>query len=131
MRLLGHPIHPMTVHLPFGMLVASTIFDVSGLFLSAPEWADRSRAVLVLGLVAAMPTVVSGFLDYLAVPVDAPHGRLATIHMTAAVAALCAYGAALFSGIAFSVLGAALLGVTGWAGAELVYRHGEGVLREE
>lgn len=88
------------------------------------------------GIVAALLAAIPGFIDYLSLP----NGKTKTIavwHMriNLAVVALFAFnlwlrrdaapGAAL--PVWLSVVGIALLGVSGWLGGELVYVHGVAV----
>ncbi len=136
-RLLGHPLHPITVHVPLGLLLAGTAFDLLALTVAGP-WPDRAQAVLAAGLIASVPTLATGFVELVAIPPRARHARLATLHLVCASAALASYLASLAlrwdepsppsaATLLTSLAGAALLGVTGWLGAELVYGYGEGV----
>lgn len=61
----------------------------------------------VLGLVMALPAAISGLLDYAALPPESPAEGTATACLVAAAALT--------------------LGVAGWLGGELTFRHGVGV----
>ena len=41
-RLLGHPIHPMLVVFPLGLLTVAAIFDVVYVCTHGSHWADLS-----------------------------------------------------------------------------------------
>lgn len=67
-KLLGHPIHPMLVVFPLGLLVTSLIFDIialasnnSGLFL-ASYW------MIAAGVIGGLLAAIFGLVDWLAVP---------------------------------------------------------------
>lgn len=56
---LGHPLHPITIHLPLGAWMAAVLLDL------APG--DHRRSVRVLlntGLLTALPAMVSGLADW-------------------------------------------------------------------
>lgn len=138
LRLFGHPLHPVTVHLPIGLLLAATAFDLIGAVTQPALWADRATVVLIAGLLASVLTVTTGFLDYMAVSKRAEVERAATRHLVVAAAALSVYGVSLWlrlegqapiAVLVASVAGAAVLMAAGWLGGQLVYHHGEGVDR--
>jgi len=145
LRLFGHPAHTVLVHLPLGLLTASAAWDALGvlgvgpgagaLFFQVAFWSIAG------GLVAAAPTVVTGFLDFLAIGKGRERAAdLATYHLGAMLSAAAAYGGSLVArggptpaegarlGWALALAGAGLLLliVGGWMGGELVYRHGVG-----
>lgn len=135
LKFFGHPLHPATVHFPLGLLVGATAVDVLGWLWPAID-GDAARLMLILGLVAAAPTVATGFLDFLAIAREPAVERTAVYHLLSVSVALAFYGASLWlrqaaasGAIArWTSLGGALalLGA-GWFGGQLVYRHGEGV----
>ena len=132
-----HPIHPMLVALPIGLWIFSLVSDVIYLM----KWGgvvfnDVAFYTMAGGIVTALLAAVPGFIDYLSLP----KGKVKTMavwHMriNLAIVALFAVnfwlrrdatpGAAL--PIWLSVIGIALLGVSGWLGGELVYVHGVAV----
>ena len=143
--MLGHPAHALLVHLPLGLWVASAVWDAlafagvgpggGALFSQVAFWS------IAAGMVAAVPTVATGFLDFAALGKgDERAGDLATYHLIAMLSATAAYGGSLVVrggpelaaggrlGWAMALAGAglALLAVGGWLGAELVYGHGIG-----
>jgi uncharacterized membrane protein len=148
LRLFGHPLHPMSVHLPIGLLAAATLFDLLGL-AAVVEGAWRFSLWCVgLGLVSGVPAVITGLLDYAALPRGHRAETAATWHLSVMLAALAAYGVrALLSFVGdspgapvpaqpylvsgLSVVGVVLLGLGGWLGGQLVYRHGVGTALED
>src|SRR5690606_39772835 len=78
LEFFGHPLHPATVHFPLGLLVGATAVDVLGWLWPAID-GDAARLMLILGLVAAAPTVATGFLDFLAIAREPAVERTAEI----------------------------------------------------
>lgn len=135
--MLAHPIHPALVHFPLGLLLSASIADVLALagIWSSPHFAALLMAAGLLGGFAAMAAGLYDFsrLDEAVVP----H---ALRHMAAVGLAWIGYATALYlrrealvgaaepsdASIAVSLVSAAVLGLGGWLGGELVYRYGAG-----
>jgi len=138
--------HPIFVHFTLALWTVASCF-----FLLAIGWKKnrlRAQWLLVarwnmwLGALFALATVVAGWLAYNSVAHDAPSHAAMTEHRNWALATLAvmlplsAWSAWRHRrvpepGLGFAVLlviGLGLLGVTGWHGGELVYRHGLGVM---
>lgn len=139
LRFAGHPLHPALVHFPLALWFTAVLWDVVGCWQAGTLWWQLAYWSLALGLVLAFPAIVTGFLDYLALPPDAAGMNVAINHMMAMMTATAAFGASWVAralngaaqapslwAIAFAVGGAVLLAVGGWLGGTLVYRHGVG-----
>jgi uncharacterized membrane protein len=145
LRLFGHPAHTVLVHLPLGLWAASAAWDALGFLGVGPDAGALFSQVafwcIVGGLVAAAPTVVTGFLDFLAIGKGRERAAdLAIYHLGTMLSAAAAYGGSLVArggpspaegarlGWALALAGAGLLLliVGGWMGGELVYRYGVG-----
>ena len=48
-RLLGHPIHPMLIVLPLGLLTVAAIFDIIHISTRNGHWADLSYWMIASG----------------------------------------------------------------------------------
>ncbi len=59
-----HPLHPVMTHLPVGLTIASFIFIVLAYFFKRPKYAQTAKHCAVLALLAAIPTVIFGYLDW-------------------------------------------------------------------
>jgi len=59
-----HPLHPAMTHLPVGLTIAGFIFIVSAYFFKRPKYAQSAKHCAVLALLAAIPTVIFGYLDW-------------------------------------------------------------------
>lgn len=140
MRLFGHPVHPMLVHLPIALWTLGTGCD--GLTLAGvhPAW-PLSGLCLALGLVLALPAMAAGLLDFASLPERAV--ATATRHMILMGLAWSAYLAALLLrsdgwavraepaplAMAAGLAGFLLLVAGAAHGGQLVYRLGVGVER--
>jgi uncharacterized membrane protein len=131
-RLLGHPLHPMVLHFPIGLLAFSTLAEI--ITVIAPSFSEIAHTCLIAGLIAAVPAALTGLIDSTGVPRTKEAERALTRHLTLMLAALTAYGAVLLVrgvwAIAISALGALLLAIGGWYGGELTYRHRAGATED-
>src|SRR5512140_1234017 len=134
LRVLGHPLHAMLSHFPMALLTVAPALDVLSFLRPGLVAPAVSFWTLAAGLAMAIPTAGAGFVDYLALPDDTPAARTAVFHMAFILAAATPLAVALFlraapsavpnlASLILEVLGAALLGVGGWFGGELVFRH--------
>ncbi|CAM3169337.1 DUF2231 domain-containing protein [Deinococcus saxicola] len=131
---LGHPIHPILVHLPLGgWMIAGMLDFYPGRKSEATERA--ADLALTLGTVGAVATIATGWTDWTGARGEARrtgliHGLLNETAFFLNVGSIVARRknrrglGKLLSGTA---LGLALAG--GFLGGELVYRHGLGVGR--
>ena len=136
---MGHPIHPMLIPFPITFLTAALATDIAARATEDPFWSRTSRWMLGAGLVTGLVAGAVGAIDYFTIR-RAREKSVGKLH---------AYGNPLALGLAaanlalrqkrqagampgaaevgLSAATAAVLGVTGWAGAELSYRHMVGV----
>lgn len=137
-RLLGHPIHPMLVPFPIAFFIGAFVADLVFLRSADPFWATASAWLLGAGLLGALLAAAAGLADFLGdrrirslgaawvhmlgnvavVAIEAVNLGLRLDHAAAALP----WPGAYLSGAAFL-----LLGMTGWMGGELVFRHRVGV----
>lgn len=73
---MGHPLHPVTVHLPIGAWLLAALLDPWGGSLAARMGADLAVAV---GVVAALGSALTGATDYAAYT-DVPTRRIGGLH---------------------------------------------------
>ena len=133
----GHPIHPMIVPLAIGGFILSFIFDICGIASgNADPWASIAYYTMIGGIVGALLAAVFGLMDLLSIP--AGHAKkIGVTHMiiNLAVVGLFICNAWLrheapgVGGTPFflSLIGVALLAVSGWLGGKLVFEEGIGV----
>lgn len=123
---LGHPVHPLLVTVPIGAWTSATALDLCG--------GDRgtTRALVGLGIVAAVPTAAAGASDWLSTA--QAERRVGLVHAAANGAALCLQIASWRArrkgrakGTALSLAALALTSAAGWLGGHLSYAQGVGV----
>jgi uncharacterized membrane protein len=138
---VSHPLHPALVHFPVAGWSLATAADVASLWLGEPAW--RFAAIsMSAGCVVALAAMAAGLWEFAKLRDGHPALPVANRHMLFALAAFCAYASSLLlrwsngelhapgmPALAASIVGFALLGVTGWLGGKLVYAHGVGVDR--
>ena len=134
----GHPIHPMLVPLPIGALVGVLIADIAYVRTHDAFWARGGRVLTDAGILAAGLAAMPGLIDFTGRDRIRAHPE-AWLHAAgnATVLGLAVVShfirnrderaAAAGPGIAISALSAGILGLTGWLGGELSYRHRIGV----
>jgi nitrite reductase/ring-hydroxylating ferredoxin subunit/uncharacterized membrane protein len=125
---LGHPLHPALTDVAIGSWSSAVLVDLTG-----ERGADAARRLVGLGVLAAIPTALSGWSDWLDTKGD--QRRVGAIH-----AAGNAVVTGLFlgswvarsvgkrrAGVGLAALGASLAGATAYLGGHLVYAEGVGV----
>ena len=134
LKLLGHPIHPMLIVFPLGLLATAVIFDVLYVATRNADLATFSFWALIAGIVGGLLAAVFGLLDWMAIPKDTRARRVGAIHGVGNVVVVGLFALSLFTRwstpaylpdilpLIFAVLGAALALFTAWLGGELVYR---------
>jgi uncharacterized membrane protein len=61
---IGHPMHPVLVHLPIGLWTISLFFDAFALATRISIFVDGSFHMILTGVVCAILAAVPGFADY-------------------------------------------------------------------
>lgn len=130
----GHPLHPLIVTFPIAFLTGALGTDLGYLLTQDPFWARASLWLIAAGFIAGLVAALTGMLDFLKIDRVRKHSA-GWIHMAGNVAAMFLTlvnwvlrwnnieGAIIPVGLIISLVVASLLGVTGWFGAELIYRH--------
>lgn len=134
----GHPIHPMLVPFPIAFLVGAFATDLAFWGTSDPFWARVSLWLIGAGLLMGLLAAAVGLIEFVTIARAREH-MAGWIHFLGNALVLVLALANLFlrlddpvagmlpSGVMLSGVTAALLGVTGWYGGELAYRHKIGV----
>ena len=134
-----HPIHPMLVAFPIGLWIFSLVCDLIGLTVDEPQvWFTVALYTMVGGLIGALLAAVPGLIDLLYYKGGKPPvKRIALTHMAINLTAVALYiinvvmriGAheSIRIPILLSLIGVALIGVSGWLVGQMVHVYGVGV----
>jgi uncharacterized membrane protein len=137
-KLLGHPVHPMLIPFPLGLLPTAVVFDIIHFATDNPIWATVSYWMIAAGIIGGLTAAVFGLLDWLAIPQRTRAKRIGAYHGIINVLVVTLFSAswvmrylegALPSPAAFALAigGVFLALISGWLGGELVDRLGVGV----
>lgn len=135
----GHPIHPVIVVFPVAFLTAAVGTDIGYWLTKDYFWARASTWLIGLGLVAGILAAIVGMSDFIKIP-RVRKRTAGWAHMTLNAVALVMsamnfwlrldnpIGFIVPVGTVTSVVVATLLGLGGWYGGELSFRHKVGVI---
>jgi uncharacterized membrane protein len=138
-KLLGHPIHPMLIVLPMGLLSAAVVFDIVHLLMGDDLFSTIAFWNIGLGVVGGLLAAVFGSIGWFSIPRDTRAKRMGLFHGIGNVVVVTLFGVSWLirlsdpsyepSVVAYilSFGGIGLAFVTGWLGGELVDRLGVGV----
>jgi uncharacterized membrane protein len=141
-HILGHPIHVMLVSYPLALYTVALVCDLLFLWTGGPPWFQMAFWTMLFGLIGNLAANFSGIVDFLALLKKAPQAKqTAIIHLCVGWLLVALYGASLLlrnwgvtsdggvstAAIVLNLVGAACVGLQGWFGGELVYRHGIGI----
>ena len=138
-QIAGHPIHPAIVLFPIAFLVGAAGTDIGYWLTRDPFWARASLWLIGVGFAAGILAAITGFSEFFKVK-RVRERSAGWLHMggNVAVMVLSLINLVLrqgnpaqpivYTGLAISVVVATLLGITGWYGGELSFRHKIGVI---
>ena len=137
-KLFGHPIHPMLIAFPAGLLVTACVFDIIGLATRNGLWMQASYWMIGAGVLMGLVAAVFGLIDWLAIPFGTRAKVIGAWHGSGNVVMVLLFGISWLLRrdmpsvpgaipLVLSFLGLAFLVLTGWLGGELVDRLGVGV----
>jgi nitrite reductase/ring-hydroxylating ferredoxin subunit/uncharacterized membrane protein len=124
---LGHPLHPVLIAFPIGSWSAATLLDL------ARADRDARRMLVALGVLAAVPTALSGASDWLSTVGSGR--RVGLVHAASNSGALALETASWLArnrgrhvkGTMLSLAATGLMGAGIWLGEHLTYGLGVGV----
>src|SRR5213595_2297970 len=137
-RLLGHPIHPMLIVFPLGLLATAVAFDILGLVQGDSSWFGISYWMIAAGIIGGLLAAIFGLIDWIAIPSGTRAKRIGLWHGATNVVVTFLFIASwllrggpgqmpAISALACSFIAVVLALVGGWLGGELVDRLGIGV----
>lgn len=137
-KAFGHPIHPMLIVFPLGLLATSLIFDIVHWITSNGFFSVVAFWMIAAGVIGGLLAAVFGLIDWLAVPggtrakaVGLWHGGgnvvVVVLFIVSWLIRLNAQANPSVIAYVLSVVAVLLALITGWLGGELVDRMGVGV----
>jgi uncharacterized membrane protein len=139
---LGHPLHAAIVHIPVGTWIAACTLDVA----IRAHWLNEGSSHLAnycvgVGLLGALVAVAPGVADWMQIKREKPAWKLGLYHMVLNVAAVAVWTVNLAlrwnsnaiitpTILVTSLLGTALIFISGYLGSLMVFDQGIGVARE-
>jgi uncharacterized membrane protein len=138
MKIAGHPVHPMLIVFPLGLLATAAIFDIITLSTSDSKWSTMARYMIAAGIIGGLLAAVFGLIDWIGIPSNTRAKAIGLWHGGLNVLVVL-----LFAGswllrrpepaspsslaLALSFAAVVIAVVAGWFGGELVDRLGVGV----
>ena len=134
-KLLGHPIHPMLIVFPLGLLATAAAFDIVGLSTGESSWFGISFWMIAAGIIGGLLAAVFGRIDWWAIPSGTRAKAIGLWHGLGNVVVVLLFIVSWFlrrpdpanartTAFALSFVAVLLALVTGWLGGELVDRLG-------
>jgi uncharacterized membrane protein len=138
-KLFGHPIHPMLIFFPLGLLATAVAFDIVALVQNDPSWYHISFWMIAAGIIGGLLAAVFGLIDWLAIPSGTRAKRIGLLHGGSNLVVVLLFIGSWFirqgsdqmipttGALVLSFVAAAIALFGGWLGGELVDRLGVGV----
>jgi uncharacterized membrane protein len=137
-KLAGHPIHPMLIVFPLGLLGMAVIFDIIYLVTNNSTWTQVAYYNIGAGIITGLLAAIFGFIDWLAIPQRTRAKRIGLVHGLGNVVVVALFAVSWLlrrpnpaapstQAVVAGLVGLVLALITGWLGGELVDRLGVGV----
>jgi uncharacterized membrane protein len=141
----GHPVHPMLVAFPIGLWTTSFAVDIFYYFIRHTTLLVISKFLIAAGCIGAVAAAIPGIIDWWTLE-NPQVFRVANWHARLNIAALVVFAISLYLRMKshghivgnrlivpflVSFVGMILIGISGWLGGELVYKHGVSVQSEK
>ncbi|OBB17811.1 hypothetical protein A5662_05410 [Mycobacteriaceae bacterium 1482268.1] len=138
-KLLGHPVHPMLIPFPVGLLTTAVVFDVIYLVTDRTGFATAAAYAIAGGIIGGALAAPFGWIDYFKIPADTRAKRIGLLHGLAnivvvvlfAVSWLLRWNAGGWEpvplALACSFVAVVIAGAAAWLGGELVDRLAIGI----
>ena len=139
MKILGHPVHPMLIVFPLGLLAASLGFDIGYLATGSSELVIASYWMISAGIIGGLLAAIFGAVDWWAIPSNTRAKAIGLWHGAGNVVVVLLFiGSWILRSrslgyipsnfaVLLSAIAVGLALITGWLGGELVDRLGVGV----
>ena len=137
-KFAGHPVHPMLIVFPLGLLATAVVFDIIYLVSDSSQWTVVAYYMIGAGIIGGLAAAVFGWLDWIAIPRGTRARRIGLWHGVGNVGVLALFILSWVlrrgspevpptGAIVAGLTGVVIVLATSWLGGELVDRLGVGV----
>jgi len=141
---LGHPLHPILVHVPMAMWPSALIFDLLSRWqIGGNAMVRLSFYAIIFGLAASLLAVPAGVVDWTGIKKEKPAWKIGLYHLVLNIIAAALFAINLgvrvqdfrnvtivaTAPLALSILGTAILIVSAYLGGRMTYEYGISVAR--
>jgi uncharacterized membrane protein len=137
-KIFGHPIHPILIVFPLGLLATSVIFDILYLLTNDAQLTVVAFYMIGAGIVGGAIAAIFGIIDWAAIPGRTRAKDVANLHGIGNVVVMILFAVSWLmrrdlpdapptTALVLSFLGVLIAAFTGWMGGELVDRLAVGV----
>lgn len=137
-RVLGHPLHPMLIVFPLGLLGTAVIFDLLHIIDRQGPWAFLSFYLIGAGLIGGLIAASVGLMDWLEIPGGTRAKQIGLMHAISNSMVMVVFffswllrrevpAAPETFALVLSLIGLVMSLTGGWLGGELVFRLSVGV----
>jgi uncharacterized membrane protein len=135
---LGHPVHPMLVNYPLGLLTIAPIFDIVHWITRNGYWSTVAFWMIAVGTAVGLLAAVTGTIDWLHIPAGSRARMVGLIHGAGNYLILALFVISWFTRLntqsnppiiayVLTFVGAAGFMITGFLGGELTMHFGVGI----
>jgi uncharacterized membrane protein len=138
-KLVGHPIHPMLIPFPVGLLTTAVVFDIIYLITDRAGFTVAAAYAIAGGIIGGVLAAPFGWIDWFKIPSDTRAKRIGLLHgltnavvlVLFAVSWLLRWNAGGWEptpvALACSFVAVVLATAAAWMGGELVDRLAIGI----
>ena len=137
-KLFGHPVHPMLIVFPLGLLATSLILDLYAASSGHRMAFEVSYWMIGCGIIGGLLAAPFGLVDWLAIPKGTRARAIGLWHGAGNLLVVLLFVASWFLRrpapdspgalpLVLSIVGVGIALITGWMGGEMVDRLGVGV----
>jgi uncharacterized membrane protein len=135
---MGHPVHPMLVTFPLGMLTIAPIFDIVHWITRNGYWSTIAFWMIAAGTALGLLAAITGTIDWLGIPAGSRARKVGLIHGAGNYLILVLFAISWLTRLnaqanppiiayVLTFIGAAGFMITGYLGGELTIHFGVGI----
>jgi len=138
-KLVGHPVHPMLIPFPIGLLTTAVVFDIIYLTTDRPGFPIAAAYAIAGGIIGGLLAAPFGWIDFFKIPADTRAKRIGLLHGLINVVVLVLFAISWLLrwnaggweprpwALACSFVAVVVAAVAAWLGGELVDRLAIGI----